>query len=172
MPRTIGITPGFNPNSSYGQSPDSVWNNTVFRAKLKPLRDLADDNGKKIVRKPEDDLLDKFQIGDRVEGLGKKDKGKHSGNITRIKRDIKGDGFRVFIKGEKGEGEIELFPSSTVIAGKRETEGKRGSRDLGVKSTYKDRSSGSNQYTHSIEEKINRKYRMKHLKEYDSFFKK
>ena len=97
--------------SLYGVSPETQWNTTVFRARLKPLSDLADRRIKPIVREPENDLLDDFKVGQQVRGISKKNKQVYQGNITRIQRNSQGDGVRLFINAE-GVEEVELLPSS------------------------------------------------------------
>ena len=99
----------------YGGSPETSWQNSVFKAKLMPLTDLADRTTKAVDKVPTNDLLDDFKIGDEVGGIGKKTKQAYEGKISRIVKNPSGMGFKVFIVSNKTEKEIELLPSSLVF---------------------------------------------------------
>ncbi len=158
--RTIGYRSHGANTSLYGVSPETQWNNTVFRARLKPLSDLADRRIKPIVREPENDLLDDFKVGQQVRGISKKNKQVYQGNITRIQRNSHGDGVRLFINAEGNE-EVELLPSSLVYV-KQVDQTRDDIEDANIKNGSRDarntNRSGKNQLTITVGEGKNLKY--------------
>lgn len=159
----------------YGESPETTWSNTVFKAKLMPLTDLADRGPKKIDRVPEDDLLDTFKVGDLVGGIARKDKQAYEGKITRISKTNIGKGYRVFVLVTDGEEEIELLPSSLVFideTDKNRQDMEQATRDSGDNDVRsRDRGAGKSQYTIPVEEG-NKPRKLKHLLEFNEYIKK
>lgn len=166
--RSIGYTNSGGNSSLYGESPSTGWNNTVFRARIKPLTDLSDRRVKSVVREPENDLLDDFKVGQLVRGISKKNKQVYQGKITRIIRNSKGDGVRLYIQEDGEEKEIEVLPSSLVYV-KKQDQYAKDIEDAGINRGMRDERntnrSGTNQLTIPVEE--NKK--LTHLLEFNEF---
>lgn len=88
---------------------DPLYGNDLFKVNYRPLDDLSGNPGGTTVAKPKNDMLDDFQEGDIVRGLGLDDE-EHQGMIVHIKKDEDGENIEITIE-EDGE-VVELKASS------------------------------------------------------------
>lgn len=109
---------------------DPVYANNIFRIRFRQNTDMSNKKGSDTIPKPEDDLLDRFQIGDVVQGEDKDEK-KHVGKIVSISRDEEGNGTGVTIE-ERGK-TLELIVTTVEFYG----EGEVGNKEPGRANTSK-----------------------------------
>jgi len=76
---------------------DPFYGNDIFVIRYRQVNDLSAKRTGGERRKPNDDLLDRFQVGDIVSGMD--DSGEpHQGRIVQIERDGKGNGTAVHVE--------------------------------------------------------------------------
>lgn len=77
---------------------DPIYSSDVFRIRYRQLRDLSNKKGSDLAKKPVNDFLDGFQVGDAIRGKSIEDGSYYTGNIITIKKDEKGENVAVEIE--------------------------------------------------------------------------
>ena len=101
---------------------DPFYGNDIFKIRYRQLTDMSNKRTPDSIDKPENDVLDDFQDGDTVTGMGLKKDEEYTGEVVAIEKDSKGENIGIKIE---TDGEIiELKPSTVKLA----DNGKAGNR--------------------------------------------
>jgi len=99
-------------NEGYPQAVhDPVFGSDVFRVRYRQVNDLSNKRSSDLIKKPINDLLDTFQVGDVVSGKAIKDGSFYEGKIISIGKDELGENIDIEIN---VEGELILLAPATV----------------------------------------------------------
>jgi hypothetical protein len=77
---------------------DPFYGNDVFKIRYRSLTNLSNKKAPDSIDKPTNDLLDQFQEGDLIIGMGVDDEKEHSGEVVSIKKDEKGENVEISIE--------------------------------------------------------------------------
>lgn len=130
---------------------DPIYGSDVFRIRYRSNSTLSNKRAEDTVKKPENDLLDKYGIGDVVRGKSVSDGLYYAGIVVDIDRDERGENTAIYIE-ENGK-RIELAPATVTFddggdrgnsqsfqnANPDEDRLDRGHHDTFVPSTYESR---------------------------------
>lgn len=109
---------------------DPLYGNDAFKVRYKPLDTLSNKKSSDISKKPHNDVLDDYQEGDIVKGIGMTDEEAHIGSIVNIKKDENGENVEISI--EEDGVIIKLVPSSVEF----DNSGNRGNSQIEPESDY------------------------------------
>lgn len=90
---------------------DPFYGNDVFKIRYRSLTDMSNKRSPDTIDKPTNDLLDQFQEGDLVSGMGVDDETEHAGEVVSIKKDEKGENTEITIE---EDGKIVQLAPGTV----------------------------------------------------------
>ena len=101
---------------------DSSFGSDLFRISYRSLNDLSDKKAPRSNKKPKNDLLDEYGIGDIVRGKAIEDSKYYKGLVVDINKDVKGENkaIHIYCDGKI----IRLAPATTSFV-----------KDVGNKST-------------------------------------
>lgn len=91
---------------------DSSFGSDLFRISYKPVGDLSNKKSGRSNKKPKNDLLDEYGIGDMVRGKAIEDGEFYVGIVVSIKKDARGENTAIEIESEGGE-IVRLAPATT-----------------------------------------------------------
>jgi hypothetical protein len=127
---------------------DPIYGSDVFCIRYRSNSTLSNKRAEDTVKKPENDLLDNYGIGDVVSGKSVSDGSYYSGIVVGIDRDERGENISIHIECDGKR--VELAPATVTFdhngdkgnsksvqnAGPDEDQLDRGRHDTFVPSTY------------------------------------
>jgi hypothetical protein len=134
---------------------DPIYGSDVFRIRYRANSDLSNKRAEDAVKKPINDLLDSYGIGDIVRGKSVEDGSFYTGSVIGIEKDEKGENISIYI--EHDGTKLELAPATvtfaqdgdrgntkaTTNAGPDEDQLDRGHHDTFAPSTYESKKNTS-----------------------------